>query len=114
MPGVCLETHIPTAASTCSAVYTCSCPQPLAAAHFFQLQVLKAQSAPDIIVVKRVSDAKVQVGQDVTFTIQVTHQAGLSDTIAENVVVTDTLPAGLKPYTDRWSVTPDVGADGGL
>ncbi|WIA41522.1 hypothetical protein OEZ86_008892 [Tetradesmus obliquus] len=70
---------------------------------------LKAQSAPDIIVVKRVSDAKVQVGQDVTFTIQVTHQAGLSDTIAEKVVVSDTLPAGLKPYTDRWSVTPDVG-----
>lgn len=51
------------------------------------------------------------VGEDVTWTVQVTHQAGLGDTIAENVVVTDTLPAGLKPYTDLWSVTPPVADD---
>jgi uncharacterized repeat protein (TIGR01451 family) len=80
----------------------------------FCLQTLTAQSAPDLIVTKRVSDAKVKVGEDVTFTIQVKHQKGLEDTIAENVVVTDTLPVGLKPYTDKWTVTPPVGDDGEL
>jgi uncharacterized repeat protein (TIGR01451 family) len=61
---------------------------------------------------KTVNDAQVNVGNDVIFTITVKHNKGLQDTLAQNVVVTDTLPVGLKPYTDRWSVTPSVGDKG--
>jgi uncharacterized repeat protein (TIGR01451 family) len=78
------------------------------------LQVASAQSAPDISITKVVNDAAVLVGDDVIFTIQVKHNVGLQDTLAQNVVVTDTLPAGLRPYTDSWIVTPSVGDKGEL
>ncbi|KAF6251447.1 hypothetical protein COO60DRAFT_1644960 [Scenedesmus sp. NREL 46B-D3] len=70
-----------------------------------------AQSAPDLSITKAVDAAAVRVGEDVVFTIQVKHNAGLQDTLAQNVVVTDTLPVGLRPYADSFSVTPSVGED---
>jgi uncharacterized repeat protein (TIGR01451 family) len=76
------------------------------------LQAVSAQSAPSLSIRKSVNDAKVLVGEDVLFTIQIKNDQGLDATIAENVIVTDTLPVGLKPYTDRWSVTPSVGEKG--
>ncbi|KAF6251455.1 hypothetical protein COO60DRAFT_616969 [Scenedesmus sp. NREL 46B-D3] len=72
---------------------------------------IAAQSAPDLSITKAVDAAAVRVGEDVVFTIQVKHNAGLQDTLAQNVVVTDTLPVGLRPYADSWSVTPSVGED---
>ncbi|WIA44534.1 hypothetical protein OEZ86_007268 [Tetradesmus obliquus] len=71
----------------------------------------KAQATPDISVTKVVNDASVLVGADVIFTIQVKHNKGSQDTLAQNVIMKDTLPVGLRPYADSWTVTPDVGPD---
>lgn len=76
------------------------------------LQEVSAQSAPSLTIRKSVNDAKVRVNDEVLFTIQVKNDGGLDGVTAQNVVVTDTLPVGLKPYTDRWTVTPSVGPTG--
>uniref|UniRef100_A0A383WE23 DUF11 domain-containing protein n=1 Tax=Tetradesmus obliquus TaxID=3088 RepID=A0A383WE23_TETOB len=70
---------------------------------------VSAQSAPSLTIRKSVNDAKVRVNDEVLFTIQVKNDGGLDGVTAQNVIVTDTLPVGLKPYTDRWTVTPSVG-----
>ncbi|WIA21222.1 hypothetical protein OEZ85_000465 [Tetradesmus obliquus] len=70
---------------------------------------VSAQSAPSLTIRKSVNDAKVRVNDEVLFTIQVKNDGGLDGVTAQNAVVTDTLPVGLKPYTDRWTVTPSVG-----
>ncbi|WIA41519.1 hypothetical protein OEZ86_008890 [Tetradesmus obliquus] len=70
---------------------------------------VSAQSAPSLTIRKSVNDAKVSVNDEVLFTIQVKNDGGLDGVTAQNVIVTDTLPVGLKPYTDRWTVTPSVG-----
>jgi uncharacterized repeat protein (TIGR01451 family) len=73
---------------------------------------VSAQSPPDLSISKAVNDASVRVGDDVVFTIQVKNNKGLDEILAQNVVVTDKLPSGLRPYTDRWSITPPVGDEG--